>query len=414
MLVKEAGRLRPLRGYNRRMDVDVVIVGGGLAGASFAAALADSGLRLALIERKPPPVPVPRWDSRIYALTPASVAFLEDAGAWRGIDSARITPIHDMRIFGDGPRARLDFSAHDTGVLELAATVESGRLQHALWQVLERQRNLKLLCPAAPARLGLGAERAEIMLEDGAVITAKLAVGADGADSWLRRAAGIETSGAGYGQLGVVANFTSALAHRNRAFQWFRRDGVLAWLPLPDRRISIVWSTPEAHAGELLALSPAAFCRRVADAGGKALGELEPVTPPAAFKLQRMSAQHMVRSRIALVGDAAHVVHPLAGQGINLGFGDAHALAGILCSAGAADPGGYPLLRRYERSRAEDVLALRWITDGLFRLFAAEAPIAGRIRNLGLNLTNSIPVVKNLLASRAVGIGGGRTQRAPR
>ncbi|MGB7542373.1 MAG: FAD-dependent oxidoreductase, partial [Burkholderiales bacterium] len=204
------------------MQVDVAIVGAGLVGASLAAALADSGLKLALIERAPPAAPGADWDSRVYALSPASVAFLEEIGAWRRLDAARVTPIHEMRIYGDDGRSRLDFSAYESGVLELAATVESGRLQHALWQGLETQRNLVLLCPAVPSQLHDGKSGVEIRLENGGSVTAKLAVGADGANSWLRHAAGFEVSAERYGQSGVVANFACARPHRNIAYQWFR------------------------------------------------------------------------------------------------------------------------------------------------------------------------------------------------
>src|SRR3989441_13221807 len=347
MVVKEDS----LRGYNPRVDFDLAIIGGGLAGASLAAALAESRLRLALIERKAPAALDPEWDSRVYALTPASIAFLDRIGAWRCLEAARVTPIYAMRVFGDDGGSRLDFSAYESGVPKLAATVESGRLHHALWQGLERQRNLTLLCPAVPSKLGIAEDRVEIGLEDGSAAVAKLAVGAYGADSWLRRAAGIGARSESYAQLGIVANFACARAHRNIAYQWFRRDGVLAYLPLPDRRISMVWSTREAHARELLALTPAALCARVSEAGEEALGALEPLTPPAAFPLSRMFADRMAQGRVALIGDAAHVVHPLAGQGVNLGLGDAHSLADLL--RGAPDPGDRLLLRRYERARAE-------------------------------------------------------------
>jgi 2-polyprenyl-6-methoxyphenol hydroxylase-like FAD-dependent oxidoreductase len=371
------------------MDFDVVVIGGGLPGASLASALAESKLKLALIERKQPAAPLPEWDSRVYALTPASIAFLERIGARRRIETGRVTPIYDMRIFGDDARSRLDFSAYELGVLQLAATVESGRLHRALWECLERQSNLALLCPAVPAELRCENDRVEIRLEDGKVVTAKLAVGADGADSWVRRAAGIEAPVHSYAQL----------------------DGVLAYLPLPGQRVSIVWSAPEAVARELLALASAAFCRRVAEAGGEVLGALEPLTPPAAFPLSRMLAARMGHGRIALIGDAAHVVHPLAGQGVNLGLGDAHSLAGLLREA--PDPGDRLLLRRFERARAEDILALRWVTDGLFRMFDADNRIAAQLRNFGLNLTNSNPVIKTLLARRAIGVGGGLFQKEP-
>src|SRR2546422_4638588 len=148
------------------MDFDVVIVGGGLAGASLAAALAQGGHRLALIERKAPAAPGVEWDSRVYTLTPASIAFLESIGAWSRIDAERVTPIYDMRVFGDDGSSRLDFSAYESGVLQLAATVESGRLHHALWQGLERQRNVSLLCPAVPSELCRREDRVEIGLEE--------------------------------------------------------------------------------------------------------------------------------------------------------------------------------------------------------------------------------------------------------
>jgi len=393
------------------MGFDVVIIGGGLPGASLASALAESKLKLALIERKQPAAPPPEWDSRVYTLTPGSIAFLERIGAWQRIESARVTPIYDMRVFGDDARSRLDFSAYESGMLQLAATVESGRLHDALWRGLKRQSNLTLLCPAVPSKLRLAEDCVEIGLEDGSAMTAKLVVGADGADSWVRSAAGIEARVRSYAQRGIVANFECARPHRNIAYQWFRRDGVLAYLPLPDRRVSIVWSAPEAVARELLALPSAAFCRRVAEAGGEVLGALEPLTSPAAFPLSRMLAARMGHGRIALIGDAAHVVHPLAGQGVNLGLGDAHSLAGLLREA--PDPGDRLLLRRFERARAEDILAVRWVTDGLFRMFDADNRIAARLRNFGLNLTNSSAVIKTLLARRAIAVGGGLHQKEP-
>jgi len=387
------------------VDFDIVIVGGGLAGASLVAALADSGKRLALIERRAPRAPLEEWDPRVYTLTPASIAFLKEIGAWRGVPGERVAPVHDMRVFGDEPSSRLEFSAYASGLLELGATVESGRLHHALWREFERQRNLAVLCPEAPATLRRAADRVEIGLEGGRSIRAKLLVGADGGDSWVRRAAGMEARAASYGQLGVVANFACERAHRGVAYQWFLPDGVLAFLPLPGERVSIVWSTSHAQAKELLGLAPEALCQRVGEASREALGGLRQITPPAAFPLSRMSVRRIAQERVALVGDSAHLVHPLAGQGINLGLGDAHCLADLL--AGARDPGDRMLLRRFERSRAEDILALRWITDGLFRLFGANHALVRRARNLGLNLADSNPVIKTLLTRRATGVGGG-------
>ena len=388
------------------MDFDIVIVGGGLAGASLAAALGDGGQRVALIERGAPPAPTADWDSRVYTLTPASIAFLEGIGAWQRVPAERVTPIYDMQVLGDDAGSRLNFSAYESGVLSLGATVESGRVLGALWHGLERQRNLSLICPSAPATLRRAGNRVEIGLDLGRVVTAKLVVGADGADSWVRQAAGIQVRTRSYDQLGVVANFRCSRPHLNRAYQWFRGDGVLAFLPLPERRVSIVWSTPRAQAEQLLALSASALCARVSEASRGALGELEPLTRPAAFPLARMVSPRMALERVALIGDSAHVVHPLAGQGINLGLGDAQWLADLV--GAAPDPGDRMLLRRFERSRAEDILALHWVTHGLFRLFVTNQPMIRRMRNLGLNLTDATPVIKSLLTRRAIAVGGGR------
>jgi 2-polyprenylphenol 6-hydroxylase len=386
------------------MQVDVTIVGAGLVGGSLAAALIGSEFESAVLEQAAPPGPGPAWDSRIYAVSPASVAFLRSVGAWQLLDPARVTPIHRMRVFGDDGASELDFSAYESGVAELAFTVESGRLACAIWRRLEGAPGVRLLCPSSPARLERSADAVRVGLASGEAVQTQLCVGADGARSWVRHAAGFETFVRPYGERGVVANFACDIPHRNTAFQWFRDDGVLAWLPIGDRLVSIVWSASEQYARHLLALSPSALCEAVASAGGRRLGAMEPVTPPSSFPLDRLRTRKLAEGRVALLGDAAHVVHPLAGQGVNLGFGDALALARALRGLrGHRDPGDASVLRRFERERAEDILAMRWMTDGLHRLFGARHPVAARLRNVGLNVTNSIPIIKSLLARRAMG-----------
>jgi ubiquinone biosynthesis UbiH/UbiF/VisC/COQ6 family hydroxylase len=220
----------------------------------------------------------------------------------------------------------------------------------------------------------------------------------------VRRAAGLTARASSYRQLGVVANCETAKPHHGTAFQWFMADGVLAYLPLPGNRISIVWSTSEPHGRELLGLAPEAFVRGVADAGRAVLGDLTLITPPQAFPLQSLAAESMIGPRVALVGDAAHVVHPLAGQGVNLGFGDARVLAETLAAREPfRDCGDRVLTRRFERSRAEAVLAMRTVTDGLARLFGLPGTPAARLRNAGLNLTDRLAPVKNLLVRHAIG-----------
>ncbi|BBO19652.1 MAG: ubiquinone biosynthesis hydroxylase UbiH [Rhodocyclaceae bacterium] len=385
------------------MHFDIIIVGAGLAGASLAAAFKDSRLRIALVESRPPTAAAAGWDSRVYAVSPAAQGFLLEIGAWQHLDASRITPVYDMAIRGDAG-GRLDFSAYDSGVGELAWIAESGLMQRELWETVKRQGNLKLFCPAQPQALQVGENAVRLGLTSGATLEAALVVGADGADSWVRAQAGLRVDTLPYGEMGVVANFECAEPHRNSAFQWFRADGVLAYLPLPGRRISAVWSTPQAHAGELLALDEATLCRRFAAAGANRLGALKLVTPPAAFPLRLMRVPQIVAPRLALVGDAAHAIHPLSGHGINLGFLDARELAKVLLALPEfGDCGDERSLRRYARARAEEVALLQWATHGLQRLFRPQHPALSVIRNLGLNLTDSLPVVRNMLVRYALG-----------
>ncbi len=391
------------------MDFDLVIVGAGLVGASLALALRGAGLKLALVEAQAPAKPggisgSADWDSRVYAISPGSAAFLDGLGAWKRLRSERICAVQEMQVHGDRADALLEFSAYDSGVGELAWIVESSELLAVLWQALEHQHNLELICPDRCETLHLRGDAAELTLDGGRTLRARLLVAADGMHSWARQEAGIAVREKAYGQMGVVTNFACAGAHHNTAYQWFREDGVLAYLPLPGKRMSMVWSTPDARAAELLALPAAALCARVAAAGGDALGELELLAPAHQFPLSRLRASRLIAPRIALIGDAAHVLHPLAGQGVNLGFGDAAVLARVLLQRELfRDPGEIRLLRRYERARAEDILALAIVTDALQRLFAAPGAVAARLRNAGLNLSNALPVVKNLLIRRALG-----------
>ena len=392
-------------GDNRGMDFDIVIVGGGLAGLALAAALRRSSLSVALVEGTVPVFPAKgpaTWDSRVYAISPANARFLEQIGIWHHLDHARMEPVRAMQIFGDG-KGRLDFSAYDSGVAELAWILESSLMQAELWEMVKRQGNLTMFCPASAQALTLDEAAAELTLADGRTLRARLIVAADGADSWTRSAAGIEAAFKSYDQLGVVANFATALPHRGTAFQWFRPDGILAWLPLPVQHLSMVWSTATAHGEELLSLSPSALCERVAAAGGHALGALKLITPPTAFPLRLMRAPRTVLPRLALVGDAAHAVHPLSGHGINLGFQDVQALAQVLLAARVpSDCGDFSLLRSFERARKEEVFMLQTATDHLQRLFAVRRGPLVSLRNAGLNLTNHLPVIKNILVRYAL------------
>ncbi len=382
---------------------DLIIVGGGLAGASLAIALRDTRLRIALVESQPPRSPE-GWDARIYAISPANADFLEQIGAWRHLDKGRMAPIRAMQVYGDAG-GRIDFSAYEAGVSELGWILESSLMACEFWESAKRQGNLTLFCPARPKGLSFRHDAAVLELEGGTTLSARLLVGADGRDSWVRQTAGLAAVNTPYGEKGLVANFATEKPHRNIAYQWFRDDGVLAYLPLPENRISIVWSTPDAHADELCALPPAQLCERVAAAGGNVLGRLDLLTPAAAFPLRLMRVPQTVAPRLALVGDAGHGIHPLSGHGINLGFQDARELAALLAVAQPwQDIGNERFLQRYQRARREETLLMQTTTDGLRRLFRVSPPGLSPFRNQGLNLTNRLPFVKNALVRYALGV----------
>jgi ubiquinone biosynthesis UbiH/UbiF/VisC/COQ6 family hydroxylase len=383
-------------------EFDILIVGGGLAGLALASALGDTRFRIALVERRPPR-PAPDWDARIYAVSPANADFLQAIGAWKHMASDRIAPIHSMRVFGDGG-SQLDFSAYEAGVGELGWILESSLMACELWESVKRQGNLTLLCPAAPQALQVTSATAVLTLNDNSHVSAKLVVGADGRDSWVREALGLRAISTPYGEMGLVANFECQHPHRGIARQWFRCDGVLAWLPMAGNRVSIVWSTPDENARAMLALSAEELCARVAAAGNNELGPFKLLTPAAAFPLRLTYLPRIVAPRLALVGDAAHGIHPLSGHGINLGYQDAKALAAMLAaSPDRQDIGSERLLRGYQRERREETLSMQAATHALHHLFRKDFPGLKPLRNFGLNLTNRLPVVKSFLVQYAIG-----------
>jgi 2-polyprenylphenol 6-hydroxylase len=386
--------------------VDVLIVGAGIVGASLALALAEADVSVALMDsRGPDPAPdEDQWDSRVYALSPGNASWLAELGVWQRLRPERVTRVESMHIFGDQAPGRLEFDAYDAGLRELAWIVESSELQHALWQRLESAPYLELFNRCACEAIDWGRDTVRVTLADRRALDARLVVAADGSDSWVRAQAGIASRTYDYPQTGVVANFETERKHDDAAFQWFRSDGVLAFLPMPGQRVSMVWSATADRAAALMSAPEAELAREVAEASAYTLGGLHVITLPRAFPLRRQRVAQLVEPRVALIGDAAHTVHPLAGQGMNLGLRDARELAGVIAGRGPQrDCGDYRLLRRYERARREDILALELTTDTLQKLFGtATAPVA-RLRNAGLALTNAQPLLKKLLVRHAVG-----------
>ena len=368
-------------------------------GLSLACAL--SGCDVQVIESTPRAAALTdAFDLRIFALSPGARDFLREIGAWDHLDAQRTQPVRRMEIFGD-EGARLSFSARPATAL--AWIVEAGRLAHALEEQASSLSNVTILRGDRAVGFGADAGLAWAQLESGRRIEGGLLVGADGPGSRVRSLLGLVADEEPYGESAVVANFETQHEHGAVARQWFRADGVLAWLPLPGRRISIVWSAPASVADALLALDGAALAQRVREAGESALGELRPISGTARFELRSIRLRDPVAPGVALIGDAAHAVHPLAGQGVNLGFQDARALAEILAHRTELErPGDTRVLRRYARARREDVTAMHFVTGGLDRLFASGNPGVRMFRNAGLRLVESQPWIRDALAGRAV------------
>jgi 2-octaprenylphenol hydroxylase len=397
-------------------EFDVVIVGGGMVGATLAGLLArgGAGVRTAVLEaREPPPFePAAPAGNRVSAISRGSMRILAAAGVWDLIASLRISPYREMRVWDAAGEAfgtdALHFDSAELGEPDLGAIVENGLIQ---WALAERLRGLSEVSWMAPARLEaleFESERVVVALEDGRRLRARLVVGADGAASTSRQLAGIETAGWDYPQHAVVAHVSCEAGHRETAWQRFLPTGPLAFLPLSDGRCSIVWSTTPERAGELLALTGPEFCAAVTAASDGVLGNVTAAAGRAAFPLRLRYAKAYTRPRFALIGDAAHAVHPLAGQGVNLGFLDAAALAECLGEgiADGRDPGDRRVLRRYERWRKGDNMAAMFVIDGIGRLFSSDSDALANLRRFGLGFVNAAPTVKHEFIRRAMGVTG--------
>jgi 2-polyprenylphenol 6-hydroxylase len=386
-------------------DYDVAVLGAGPVGLALATALARERFRVALAERTAPTsfegAGSDDWDPRVYAISPGSAELLRSIGAWQRLPVERLAPIETMDVRGDADGA-IEFSAYELGERALAWIVEHRELCSSLLTSMRSSGGVDLIAPAEPLSVTWRSDAALLTLADGRVLSSRLLIGADGVRSWLRREAGIAREPRPYRQTAVVANFAVERVHRGRAFQWFLdSEGVLAWLPLPGRRISIVWSAPEALADALVRLDATALAARVAEAGKHALGALTLLTAPLCFPLSFLRLDSIVAHRLAFIGDAAHGVHPLAGQGVNLGFGDVATLVAVLSAGRAVGDAGAPLvLERYARKRAAPVLAMQLVTDGLIRLF--DPPALKRLRNTGMRAVAAFPPVKRLLAQPAL------------
>ena len=379
---------------------EIAVVGAGLVGAAAALALARAGWDVAWVAARDSDAAVEDWDSRVYALSPGSRDWLRGLGAWDGVDASRTCDVLAMRVSGDDGRSQIVFDATEARLPRLATIVESRELARGLERALGRHAVNRV--EGRVKSLGCGQASQRLRLADGREVEAALVVAADGAGSPLRAMAGLHASARPYGHSGVVAPLRAGVDHRGVARQWFMGGAVLALLPLPGGLRSMVWSTREDHAQWLLGLAPGDLAREIVRVTAGEAGAIELLAPARSFPLSLQQADRMVAGRFALVGDAAHVVHPLAGQGLNLGLGDCRDLAAVLCERGPEkDPGARALLERYSRRRAEPVATMRIATDGLFRLFGSRLPGVGLLRNRGLDLLDGVPLIKRWLAAQA-------------
>ena len=399
-------------------SVDVVVVGGGITGKACALGMAQLGLQtLEIAPDLGKTVPNPHgseWGQRIYAFSPSTQKFLAHLQIWDALDHSRLQVVRDMRIYGDRGEKndQLHLSAFEAGTPQLAWIGESNLIEHTLDQASRFQNKLERISDTVE-KIEVDTEGSSLHLKNGGIIRASLVIAADGANSPIRSEIGISASEESYSQSAVVANWTCTYPHLETAFQWFLPGGdIVAMLPLPNKQVSMVWSTSPELAAELLQLSQSQWLDRFASiANGaitKQLGELTLNSAPAAYPLRKIRAARFIgpetNPKVVLIGDAAHVMHPLAGQGLNLGLRDVAVLLNIFSKRESfRSLSDLNLLRRYERQRQGDTSALLWVTDKLKKLFSGSSSTEKQLRNWGLGLVNKSHFIKQRLIERALG-----------
>ncbi len=393
---------------------DICIIGNGAIGKVAALALAQAGFEVVMLAPLAAGQPLPnrqahdQWDLRVYALNHVAHDVLRSLKVWEAMDLSRVEPVDAMIVHGDEPEraGHLGFDAYGARVGALAWIVEDANLNHALDAAMRFAAGVRIV-NATAKRLTANSDYAIVELENGDQIKSSLVVGADGANSWVRAQSDIGLDYRSYDQRGVVSNFVCEKPHHGAASQWFLGgEGIVALLPLPGQRVSLVWSAPENLAATLLAESAEKLAQRLSALPGLTLGQLTPLPPasPVAFPLRLMLAHTPVSHRVVLLGDAAHVVHPLAGQGMNLGFADVDALLATLAKRDQqTDCGDMRTLSRYARERKEEVMLMRVATDGLQRLFGSELAPLRMLRNAGLGVLDRFPFFKRRLIAHAMG-----------
>ncbi|MDH5833137.1 FAD-dependent oxidoreductase [Luteimonas kalidii] len=389
----------------RREPHDVVVVGGGVVGAACALALAREGQDVRLLEAtRPAPWSADQADLRAYAIAPDNVELLDALDAWAPVRDARAQPYRRMQVWDAGGGDPIVFDADALARPELGWIVEHGLLVEALWRALERA-GVRVSCPARVAGLEASDSAVTLRLEDGTSVAARIAIAADGASSPLRQMAGIAAEGHDYAQQGVVGYVRTQRPHEATAWQRFLPTGPLALLPWVDGSCSIVWTLPDDEAGRVLALDEDAFGRAITTAFDARLGEIRPLGPRVAFPLRRQLSDTQHLGRVLVIGDAAHAVHPLAGQGVNLGLRDVSALRQAVAGARRrrVDWDAPHRLARWARARRSDNALAAHAFEGLNRLFSNDALAATLLRGHLLGLAGRVPPLVDLFWRRAAG-----------
>lgn len=392
---------------------DVVVIGGGLVGSAFARALADTQLSIALVEAQTAPiadhsdVTVDNTDMRVSALNRASESFLTKVGAWQTMPQNRLSPYETMRVWDGEGTGHIQFTASELAEPHLGTIVENRLLQASLMDGLMGQNNLQVFSPCKLESIErLENEEYLLQLDSGQILKSGLIVAADGARSWVRNWAEFDMREWDYDHHGLVCSVEVERPHEACAWQRFTEDGVLAFLPLANPNLcSIVWSCPENKAQQLMDMDDETFSQTLSRSFEGKLGEVKACGKRFAIPLRQRHAKIYVKAGIVLVGDAAHTIHPLAGQGVNLGFMDAYVLADEVkqaCKKGLS-PAHPQVLARYERRRMPENLSMMAAMEGFKRLFAVKAPALRWLRNWGMSKVNQLAFVKNHLVQMAMG-----------
>lgn len=391
------------------MKLDVLISGAGMVGATLACALANGGLRVAVVETHRPKTfePESDYELRACAISPGSERILAALQVWPFIHGSRICPYRQMHVWDASGWGEIHFDAAEIGESHLGHIIENHIIQGALLKRLQSFENAALYCPDTVQAIEVGDDSAQVELAGGRLLETKLIVGADGYHSRIRSLSGVAFQAYSYTQDAVVANVDTEFSNEGIAWQRFLPGGPLAFLPLASKTSSIVWSTTRDHAQMLVNEEDDRFCELLSEAFEHKLGKVEATSSRASFPLRGGQAESYVVPRVALIGDAAHSIHPLAGQGVNLGFKDAATLADVLLKTGH-DIGRIRVLRRYERARkADNVITMR-VMEAFKYLFGIDLAPIPFIRSMGLSVTNAAHPVKHHLMRRAMGIVGER------